>query len=125
MQIVRQIAYKQVLMNVKLCSSPIFVILDDTICEKTKPSSQASFSIQGASYHHSHLNGKTSIGHAVVQTMLRSVEVIYPFDCRRYEPNGTSKIQLACEMIKQIPTSSKQYTYVLMDSWYLGVLLNK
>lgn len=62
MRIVRQTVYKQVQMNARLCSSPIFVILDDTVCEKTKPSSQASFSIQGTSYHHSHLKGQRVTG---------------------------------------------------------------
>jgi len=38
--------------------TPLFVIYDDTISEKTKPSSKAENTIQDASFHHSHLKGK-------------------------------------------------------------------
>jgi hypothetical protein len=42
---------------------------------------------------------------------------VYPFATERYEPEGKSKIDLACEMIRAVPMS-KHPTYVLMDSWY-------
>lgn len=116
-QIIRNIAYKQVKWSAKQNNSPIFVIVDDTVCEKTKPSSQALFSIQGSTYHHSHLKGKQVYGHSVVETMLRAGDVVYPFAMERYESYGKSKIDLACDMIKQVPVSN-QKTYVLMDSWY-------
>ncbi len=49
--------------------------------------------------------------------MLRTGDVVYPFALERYEPKGKSKIDLACDMIKQVPISN-QKTYVLIDSWY-------
>lgn len=58
-QIVRMLAYKEVNWSAKQHNNPIFVIVDDTVCEKTKPSSLAICSMQGTSYHHSHLKGKT------------------------------------------------------------------
>ncbi|WP_269054218.1 transposase [Paenibacillus tundrae] len=98
-------------------NSPIFVILDDTVCKKTKPSSQATHTIQGASFQHSHLKGQHVYGHAVVQTLLRSGNQVFPFATERYDPKGKSKIDLACEMLQSVPMSRCQ-TYVLMDSWY-------
>lgn len=41
---------------------PIFVSTDDTVNKKTKPSSQAESPIEKASFHHSHLLGKTVWG---------------------------------------------------------------
>lgn len=37
-------------------NSPIFVSIDDTICQKTKPSSRATRTIQGCDWHYSHAN---------------------------------------------------------------------
>ncbi|MBG9791697.1 transposase [Paenibacillus dendritiformis] len=116
-QIVRNIAYQQVKYSAKHNNSPIFVIVDDTVCEKTKPSSRAVDSIQGSAFHHSHLKGKKVYGHAVVEAMLRAGDIVYPFATERYESKSKSKIDLACDMIRQVPRSHHQ-TYVLMDSWY-------
>ncbi|WP_379165993.1 hypothetical protein [Paenibacillus roseus] len=41
--------------------------------------------------------------------------MVYPFATELYDPQGTSKIELACEMIRSAPVS-KHPTYVLMDS---------
>ncbi|WP_171004500.1 hypothetical protein [Bacillus sp. 2SH] len=46
----------------------------DTICQKTKPWSQAMFSMQGTSFHHSHTKGKRVCG-----------DVIFPNQFQRYE----------------------------------------
>ncbi|MCM3701661.1 transposase [Paenibacillus macerans] len=110
-------AFQQIKETAQQDQSPIFVILDDTLCEKTKPSSQATHTIQGASFQYSHLKGQNVYGHAVVQALLRSGNEVYPFAAERYDPEGTSKIDLACEMIQAFPMS-KYPTYVLMDSWY-------
>lgn len=96
---------------------PLFVILDDTVCEKTKPSSQATHRIQGASFQHSHLKGQSVYGHVVVQALLRSGDRVFPFASERYDREAKSKIDLACEMIRSVPMSTCR-TYVLMDSWY-------
>lgn len=116
-RIVQRVAFQQIKAWAQRDRSPIFVILDDTMCEKTKPSSQATHTIQGASFQHSHLKGRYVYGHAVVQTLLRSGDQVFPFATERYDPQGKSKIDLACEMIQSVPMSTCQ-TYVLMDSWY-------
>lgn len=116
--IVQTLSYKEVSRISKQHNNPMFVLLDDTVCEKTKPSSQALFSMQGTSYHHSHLKGKTVYGHAAVEMMIRSGDTVYPFAMKRFDPNGLSKIEIASQMIQQVPRSNSHKTYVLMDSWY-------
>lgn len=116
-RIVQRVAFQQIKAFAQRDHSPIFVTLDDTVCEKTKPSSQATHTIQGASFQHSHLKGRHVYGHAVVQTLLRSGEQVFPFATERYDPQGKSKIDLACDLIQAVPMSSCR-TYVLMDSWY-------
>ncbi|MGG1619413.1 hypothetical protein [Paenibacillus sp. NRS-1781] len=71
-RIIERVAFQQIKTCAQRDHSPLFVILDDTVCEKTKPSSQATHAIQGASFQHSHLKGRHVYGHAVVQTLLRS-----------------------------------------------------
>lgn len=116
-RIVQRVAFQQVKACAQRERSPMFVILDDTVCEKTKPSSQATHMIQGASFQHSHLKRRHVYGHAVVQTLLRSGDQVFPFATARYDPRGKSKIELAGDMIQAVPMSSCR-TYVLMDSWY-------
>ncbi len=116
-RIIQHVAFQQIKKSAQQDNKPIFVILDDTVCEKTKPSSQAVHTMQGASFQHSHLKKRNVYGHCLVQTLLRCGEQVYPFAMKRYEPKGKSKIDLACEMIQTVPMS-KSKTYVLMDSWY-------
>ncbi|MCM3342078.1 transposase [Paenibacillus sp. MER TA 81-3] len=47
----------------------------------------------------------------------RAGDVVYPFATERYESKSKSKIDLACDMIRQVP-KSHYLTYVLMDSWH-------
>ena len=49
---------------------PIYVIIDDTIMSKTKPSSQAVNPIEDAYFHKSHLKKKQDYGHQAVSVML-------------------------------------------------------
>jgi|GEM_PF-3590964 len=112
---VRITAFEQVRRHTKQVNDPIFLLLDDTVCEKTKPSSQASCSIEGAGFHHSHLRGKKVYGHAMIQAMLRTGNMVYPFAVSRYEPEGKSKIEPACDLIRQVPVSTEP-TYALVDA---------
>lgn len=116
-QHVRTFAFEQVMGHAKRGNDPMFLLIDDTVCEKTKPSSQATCAIEGAGFHHSHLHGKKVYGHAAVQAMLRTGNLIYPFAVSRYEPEGKSKIELACDMMRQVPVST-QPMYALVDAWY-------
>ena len=49
---------------------PIYFIIDDTISEKTKPSSKAKNPIEKFSFHNSHLKGKNVYGHQILVSLL-------------------------------------------------------
>ncbi len=78
---------------------PIYVIIDDTVNEKTVPSSKAQNTIQDCSFHKSHLKGKTVYGHQFVTVMLRCGKAVLPFDIVLYEKEKCSKIQLAQDIL--------------------------
>ncbi len=61
---------RQILESSQYTKEPIFVIHDDTIAQKTKPSSQARSPMEQADFHHSHLLGKVVWGHQVQATVL-------------------------------------------------------
>lgn len=97
---------------------PVFLLLDDTISQKTKPSSRAIHPTESCGYHFSHADRKIVWGHQVVQLMVKSGQHAYPYDFRLFDKETTdSKIQLSLDMINQVPIL-KQPTYLLCDSWY-------
>ncbi|MBB6285313.1 hypothetical protein HNR34_003728 [Geobacillus subterraneus] len=98
-------------------NQPIFVSIDDTICQKTKPSSRATHAIQGCDWHDSHTE-KTSIwGHSLVWLMVHTMTQAFPFAFRLYDKTaGNSKGKLAIEMLSSLDVSRP--VYVLMDSWH-------
>ena len=53
-------------------NSPLFVSIDDTICQKTKPSSRATHAIQGCDWHYSHTEKKSIWGHSLVWLMVHT-----------------------------------------------------
>lgn len=98
-------------------NSPIFVSIDDTICQKTKPSSQAEHVIQGCDWHYSHADKKSVWGHALVWLMIHTMTQAFPFSFRLYDKtDGKSKGALAIEMLSSL--NVHQPVYVLMDYWY-------
>ncbi|MGF7087622.1 hypothetical protein JOD24_001458 [Kroppenstedtia sanguinis] len=94
---------------------PIYVILDDSVCEKTKPSSQAVSAIQPADFHFSHGKGGPVWGHQVVVLLLRCGDRCLPFAFQRYDKDGVSKIALTCELLELLP-AFEHPAYLLMDS---------
>jgi hypothetical protein len=79
---------KFVIRTIYECSSsnlPIFAIYDDTIAEKTKPSSKAKSAIQKTGFHQSHLKGKKVWGHQLFTTMLSCGKKILPYSIERYK----------------------------------------
>ncbi|MCX8009419.1 MAG: IS701 family transposase, partial [Patescibacteria group bacterium] len=96
---------------------PIFVSIDDTICQKTKPSSRATHAIQGCDWHYSHAEKKSIWGHSLVWLMVHTMTQAFPFAFRLYDKTvGKSKGELAIEMLSSLDVSRP--VYVLMDSWY-------
>jgi len=98
-------------------NQPIFVSIDDTICQKTKPSSRATHAIQGCDWHYSHVEKKPIWGHSLVWLMVHTMTQAFPFAFRLYDKTaGKSKGELAIEMLSSLDVSRP--VYVLMDSWY-------
>lgn len=98
-------------------NNPIYVIIDDTISEKTVPSSKAKRPTEKCGFHNSHLKGKTVYGHQMVTVMLRCGDTVLPYDVVLYDKNSMSKIQIAEEVIRTLPFPVNK-GYVLCDSWY-------
>ena len=59
---------------------------------------------ESCGYHFSHTDGKSVLGHQVVQLMIKSGQHAFPYDFRLYDKETTdSKIQLLLDMVSQLP----------------------
>lgn len=96
---------------------PIFAIYDDTICVKTKPSSQAVCPIAKTGFHHSHLDNKKVWGHQMLSTLLSRKGQVVPYLIERYEKGEKSKIEMVCEKAAMLPVATGP-AYALCDSWF-------
>ena len=96
---------------------PIYVIIDDTISEKTKPSSKAKKPTQKAKFHQSHLKNKKVYGHQIVVMLLQCGKIKFPLRISLYDKQKQSKIQMALDIISMLPAPPNK-AYVLADSWY-------
>lgn len=101
----------------KIKGKPIYIIIDDTISEKTKPSSKAKRPIEKCGFHNSHLKNKTVYGHQLVTAMLMCDDVVMPYSISIYDKTHMSKIDMAVELIRSLPFPINE-GYVLCDSWY-------
>lgn len=116
-KIVRQESLQFVLSHSKDTEQPIFVIHDDTVCKKTKPSSQAQRPIEQTDFHYSHLEGRSVWGHQVQATLVQCGDYSLIHDIHRYDKTKQSKIDDACDLAKTIPIPPR-LGYALVDSWY-------
>lgn len=116
-RIVKKESLDFVIKHAKQIEEPLFVIHDDTVCEKTKPSSQAKRPIEQTGFHHSHLKGKRVWGHQVQATMVQCGTYTLIHDIRRYDKTNQSKIDDACDLAQTMPTPPYK-GYALFDSWY-------
>ncbi|KYD26320.1 hypothetical protein B4113_1098 [Geobacillus sp. B4113_201601] len=100
-------------------NQPLFVSMDDPICQKTKSSSRAARAIQGCDWHYSHNDHPSVWGHSLVSRMVHTFTQAFPFAFRLYDKTtGRSKIDLAIEMLSSLKRKRSQPVYVLMDFWY-------
>lgn len=98
-------------------NKPIYFIIDDTISEKTKPSSKAVNVIEKCSFHNSHLKGKTVYGHQILVSLLSCDGLVLPYSIDVYNKDVMSKIDLSQSLIKSLPKPENK-GFVLCDSWY-------
>jgi hypothetical protein len=112
---------KQVLLNIKQLAkqekTPTFIIHDDTIAKKTKPSSQAIHPIEATDFHFSHLECKTVWGHQLLCTMIATDSLTLPYHIEHYEKGSTSKIDKVCQIVNSLPMATGP-AYGLCDSWF-------
>lgn len=96
---------------------PIYFIIDDTISEKTKPSSKAINPIEKCSFHNSHLKGKNVYGHQILVSLLSCDGLVLPYSIDIYDKESMSKIKLTQKLIATLPKPEDK-GFVLCDSWY-------
>ena len=96
---------------------PIYMIVDDTISKKTKPSSKAKRPIEKCKFHYSHLEGKQVYGHQVVGIILKCGDLVLPYSVTLYEKECMSKIEMTINAILSLPKAPNK-GYVMADSWY-------
>ncbi|WLR41408.1 transposase [Bacillus carboniphilus] len=117
-QITKQKTAQTIHKNARKQKEPVFLLFDDTIGQKTKPSSQAQSPIESCQYHFCHKEGKPVYGHQVVGMMMQSGDLAYPYDFALYnQSKEKSKIQMAVDMIDSYVKRTVS-TYILCDSWY-------
>jgi hypothetical protein len=98
-------------------NKPIYFIIDDTISEKTKPSSKAKNVVEKCSFHNSHLKGKTVYGHQILVSLLSCDGLVLPYSIDIYDKDNMSKIEMTQNLISSLPKPENE-GYVLCDSWY-------
>jgi hypothetical protein len=103
---------------------PIQLIIDDTITEKTKPSSKALNTTEGTQYHFSHTKGKSVFGHQIVVGILKCGKTKIPIEIVLYNKKIETKIDIAKRIIEDISELIK-IDYLLTDSWYACVEIIK
>ena len=111
-QIIRDTSLNFTFNHSKDTSEPLFIIHDDTICQKTKPSSQAKSPIEDASFHRSN-----KYGHQLLATMINCGEYTLINDLQRYNKKKQSKIDAVMEIAESMPVPPNK-AYALFDSWY-------
>jgi hypothetical protein len=121
---VKSESIRQVLQKSKQTEEPLFVIYDDTISKKTKPSSQATSPMEQTGFHHSHLEGKVVWGHQVQAAVMACgdmalIHSIDLYDQTNIKPDGSvyTKIDRVCDMAGTMPLPPHG-GYVLVDSWF-------
>ena len=119
--IVKQVCNKYILKQVQNLSAttaqPVYVIADDTVSEKTKPSSKAKCPTQKCVFVYSHLKKKKVYGHQFVGVMLECAGQQFPYYLELYDKVKQSKINMVIEVIEKLPPMSSS-VFVMADSWY-------
>ena len=101
----------------KKTGKPIYIKIDDTVCEKKPPSSKAKNPTEGTGWHYAHLENDFVFGHQVHTTMVECGEADLCYGMSRYEKGKKTKIEMTLDIISELP-HAKQKSYALLDSWY-------
>lgn len=96
---------------------PIYVSIDDTVCEKTKPSSGAKHPMEKAGWHFSHTAGKQVYGYQFLGIHLGTGDAGLCYDLERYEKESRTKVQMSRDILCSLPETEAN-VIVMMDCWY-------
>lgn len=96
---------------------PIYVSIDDTVCEKTKPSSKAKHPMEKAGWHFSHTAGKQVYGYQFLGIHLGTGDAGLCYDLERYEKESHTKVQMSEDILRSLPETEAN-VIVMMDCWY-------
>lgn len=110
---VRKLIYEEA----QCTGKPVYLIIDDTISSKTKPSSKAKHPIEDAYFHFSHLKKKSDYGHQAIAVMLSCNGITLNYAIIMYD-KSMSKIELICRIASELPVAPV-VSYLLCDSWYV------
>lgn len=114
---IRKQSVQLVYQEARTTTLPLFVIHDDTLAQKTKPSLQAKSPIEKAQFHQSHLDNRKVWGHQFFTTLLSCNKKLVPYSIERYERNHESKIDKVCRIVASLPMAIGA-AYGLCDSWF-------
>ena len=106
-----------VLSESKTTGNPLYIKIDDTVCEKKQPSSKAQRPTEGTGWHYSHIENGFVFGHQVFASMVSCGEYDLCHSMSRYEKGRKTKIEMTLELIAELP-HAEQKSYALLDSWY-------
>ncbi len=118
---VLEIALQRFFRTLKIkAGSIVFLILDDTILEKTGKK------IPGCSWYKDHAQNLANVfGHPWVIAALLYKQALWPLGARLYHPKGAkgcgpfqTKITLAKRMLQRLRLPIRCRLYLLADSWY-------
>lgn len=96
---------------------PIYVSIDDTVCEKTKPSSKAKHPMEKAGWHFSHKEGKQVYGYQFLGIHLGTGDAGLCYDLERYEKESRTKVEMSMDIVRSLPETEAK-VIVMMDCWY-------
>jgi hypothetical protein len=106
-----------VLAEAKTTGKPVYIKVDDTVCEKKQPSVKAKNPTEGTGWHYSHLENGFVFGHQVYASMVSCGEIDLCHSMSRYEKGVRTKIEMTLALISELP-EAEQKSYALLDSWY-------
>jgi len=117
MSIQKRETLSSVIEKSKRTGKPVYVKIDDTVCEKKPPSSKAKKPTEGTAWHYSHLENAFVFGHQVLTTMVECGEIDLCYSMERYDKEKKSKIEMTLDIIAELPRAERK-SYALLDSWY-------
>ncbi len=102
----------------------VYLILDDTLCEKTGKK------IKAVARNYDHNENRTILSHSVFCGIIKSKDIILPYDIKLYRRKEVcrgikfkTKIELAQETIEKFLSLDFKRKIILFDSWYAAAKL--